>query len=145
MGGLGCFNEPGCSASCHMDCALNPNPLDNGWWAGCCDYGIKPIRYKDQTPKDPHASAIMMDHANAGRTKLHFTWPYSAERTSRDAHESFDDDPAGENVMFMDGRVEWLDWKRKRSPFGPGPPFLKYGVGLAGYWHRDDNGTRLYW
>lgn len=146
VAGLGCFNFAGCSVECEMECAGNADPLDNGHWAGCCDYGIKPIRFKDQTPADPHASAIMLDHASRGRTKLHWTWPYMGELTSRDAHESLTDEPAGENVMFMDGRVEWLDWKVLKSPFGgQGLIKMKYAKKLASYWHNANLDKHLHW
>ncbi len=117
MAGYGCLSACGC----HSDpgCSIERG---DGYPGYCCHWGggpwtfgnwFNPAWYKSNPPNEPFRVPILMDQAHPGRAHGHWTPPYMIWNGGmRDNHEKINsEDPAGTNVMFMDGRVEWLDFK----------------------------------
>ena len=127
LAGFGCLSHGGCDPSQIIE-------RSDGYPSYCCHFGwntdvnwsnwFAPAMYRETAfdpgyprgffpHKDPYKVPILMDQAHPGREHAHWTPPYFAWNGGmRDNHEKINsNDPAGENVMFMDGRVEWLDFK----------------------------------
>ena len=111
MAGFGCLS---------FGCSKEPGQIIerfDGYPYYCCSTGsfFEPVWYRDNPTREPHRIPIFMDHAHPGRSHGHWTPPYFIwNGGQRDNHESLNNDPAGENVMFLDTRVEWLDFKGTR-------------------------------
>ena len=108
LSGFGCL-----SYGCSRDPAQIIERFD-GYPYYCCNTGsfFEPLWFKDKPTKEPHRIPVLMDIASPGRAHAHWTPPYFNFLGGQlDNHESLTNDPAGENVMFMDTRVEWLDFK----------------------------------
>ena len=127
LAGYGCLSCSGCSRAC-------PIERGDGYPGHCCGRGSfwEPIIFKDKPTREPFRIPIMMDFAHPGRMQTDFV-PHPYYNTlggTLDNHEGQGDFPAGENVMFYDGRVEWLDFKGVEKPRRS----LKYyGIAHA-YW-----------
>jgi len=116
LAGFGCLSHGGCNPD---DVLERPD----GYPGYCCHFGwnpsqswanwFSPVWFKSDPPVEPHRLPILMDQAHPGRFHAAWTPPYyNWNGGMLDNHEKINsDDPAGENVMFMDGRVEWLDFK----------------------------------
>ena len=73
----------------------------------------------------------MMDHDAPGSSHSDFIPAYYIwEGGARDNHEKVNTmDPAGQNIMFYDGRVEWVDFKGTKFRES------KYRGRAHSYWH----------
>ena len=113
LAGFGCLSHGGCDPTQTIE-------RSDGYAGYCCGLtggspvgsAFEPVWYKDKVPSDPYRAAILMDQSHIGRQHGHWTPPYFIWNGGMlDNHESLDDDPAGNNIMFVDGRVEWLNFK----------------------------------
>jgi len=137
LAGYGCLSlGPGCGG-CNQACPLE---RADGYPFYCCITPLlsgntfEPVLAKERSfrvatysggsvspeywgpPAEPHRIPILMDQAHPDRQHAHWTPPYFIwDGGMRDNHERINsEDPDGENVMFMDSRVEWLDFKGTR-------------------------------
>ena len=121
LAGFGCVSVK----RCDPDTAQSRT---DGYPGFCCHFAgtmgswFSPVWFKSNPPTDPYKIPVLMDQAHPGRSHGQWTEPYFIWNGGmRDNHEKINsDDPAGENVMFMDSRVERLDFK------GAGNRNLKY-------------------
>ena len=109
LAGFGCLSFGGCDPSQTIE-------RSDGYPGYCCWtnwFPDGPVWFKSDPPTNPYRTPVLMDQAHPGRNYGHWTPPYYGYNGGMlDNHEKNNsDDPAGENVMFMDGRVEWLDFK----------------------------------
>ena len=109
LAGFGCLSHGGCNPDDVLERA-------DGYPVYCCWanwFPDGPVWFKSDPPTNPYRTPILMDQAHPGRSYGHWTPPYYGYNGGMlDNHEKINsDEPAGENVMFMDGRVEWLDFK----------------------------------
>ena len=134
LAGFGCLSwgDVDHPSGCNPDDVLE---RPDGYPGYCCWFGwgttqqwsnwFNPSWYKDKSYVDdpfqggimstnePYRIPILMDQAHPGRSHSDFIPVYYTQNGGTlDNHEKINsDDPAGENVMFLDSRVEWLDFK----------------------------------
>ena len=129
----------------------SPAERVDGYPGYCCAGGgvfgggttWEPVWFKDQPPTDPYSSAIMLDFAWPAGGKLAGlrawdtgNYPNDSE-PKKPSHGALEGKPAGENILFLDGRVEWVDWKDPDP--GSVRRYTKYGMAMAAYW------VAIYW
>ena len=101
-----------------------PTERPDGYMFNSTVPGGMPIISKDVS-MDPTTDALIYDIAYEGRP--HSAWipeyyEWEPLGGTLDNHEGIGDTPAGENVNFVDGHIEWINW--------PG----KYGKGVQNFY-----------